>query len=339
MNPEEAARFYNNFIDVPPSRLWCQVATDMAVFCAPVSESMQAAAAVALVSGIAPSASGYEENPSAGMLLEKFVDLAASMRSGYLGEPVEIAINGRGQLVITNGIHRTALALALGLPLIPARVVYRSEEWQTCKRVLHAINGGPRLYQPVDHPDLSAWPVWRVDTGARARIMGEAAQGGRRGVDLACHTGGMTLALARHGFNMDGFDTDPKAIHVASFLRDVPDVGSPLAGFSVCDPIVNLPHGGIDFVVCLSLLNHHQEDRDRWEEGAEIFRRCEAAAPLVFLDCPAPGDPVGGASEFVDPEAVFRWCAQTGASGVGSVLALRGENGLQRTLLAWRSPR
>ena len=60
-----------------------------------------------------------------------------------------------------------------------------------------------------------------------------------------------------------------------------------------------------------------------------------AMTAVLFLDCPAPGDPVGGASEFIEPAVFLKWCASTGVPGAGRVLAGCKGTGLQRPILVW----
>ena len=151
--------------------------------------------------------------------------------------------------------------------------------------------------------------------------------------DVGCHTGGLTHAFGKAGIKAMGFDVCPQTIEAANLISTMPDIGSANASFELIEGELRIPE--CSAVVCLSLLNHHMEVPARHEEGFKIFRKCVDAAPVVILDAPSPGEPVGGFSEYIDSEAVFKWCKDSGANGVGTVLAERSDD-LQRTLLIWQ---
>jgi SAM-dependent methyltransferase len=269
-----------------------------------------------------------------------FAELVQAMDSeGWKdGERIKVAINDRGQIVITDGLHRAAAAYAVCLLPIPAEIVYRHEQWWALKYALMDLNDGVRLYQPIDHPDFASWPTWRSDTKARAKAIFVSLPKSRPlyGVDLGCNAGALTLALAREQIAMYGYDTDPRAVRVAQMIANMEHIGADEAYVSFYQSAEIPALLEVDFVVCLSLLNHYQAEPQRMAIGHAIFRACVKTAPLVFLDAPASGDPVGGNTEFVDPEAVFAWCAAAGVSGQGHVVA---REDLQRPLLVWERGR
>lgn len=340
----DRTRFYFGWISSPPGRLYVQQLAGCEMVCKPVTESTHFETARRVLAGEDIASTEYASALDQWATPQEFSTLIESMRTkGYDPDPerrITVAINARGQLVILDGLHRAATALALGLDSVPLTVLYRAEEWQTLRLLLVSINKRLGLYQPIDHPDL-AWPVHRTDTAARVELIHEAliGQGARAGVDLACHTGALTFGLASKGLSVLGLDTDPDTVRVADMLRGIDGVGHDHAAFGLTSPVLSLPPwacGLRDFVVCFSLLNHHWADPGRLAEGAEIFRACVRTAPLIFLDAPAPGDEIGGDSEFTDPSNVFVWCGQIDPGGEGRIVALRGTRGLQRDLLVWR---
>lgn len=277
------------------------------------------------------------------MSTAEYATLIEAIRKGFdPSKPISVAINHRGQCVITDGSHRASAALALGLATIPATIVYRSEEWLTLKNALYSQNKGCSCYQRPDHPDLDSWGVWRRDTENRAKVIQWyiCSRHMPTGLDLACNSGLLTCALARKGHLMTGLDTDPACIATARALAPMHTIGAMYddecrACFSRCDSVVDLGAATFDFIVCLSLLNHHQVD-GRDEEGHEIFRRLVRASPTIILDAPAPGDAVGGSSKYIDPKEVIAWCQGSQAPGQGKVIQERGqEDQLMRTLIAW----
>jgi hypothetical protein len=245
---------------------------------------------------------------------------------------IKIAINDTGHAVIADGLHRAAAAAASGVKYVPVEVVYRHERWIKLKNLLCAINGGPTLYQPVEHPDLASWPVWRKDTNARvAEIVGIV--GGNKhasGIDIACHTGGLTRGLAKN-YDMVGYDSDSRAIAAACMIQSTV-IGGPSIDYFCTDEFEAMVHP-VTFAVVFSLLNHHMVD-GRSSEGQAAFRLIADAAYYVFLDAPVAGDPVGGDSKYTNPQEVFSWCAESGARG--SPAALIESKELMRPILVWK---
>ena len=353
MDKEQALMFFRKFMNVPPGMLMWQDQDHLSSLC--VSPHVAFATAVLAGEGVDQTAyvqghtMTWDENTTEGQP-GAFKTLIQSMKeTGWDGFPIRIAIDGAGHLVITDGLHRSAAALGVGLATIPCEVVYRDVKWLALKQVVLALGDGePKLYQPLPHPDFEDWPVWRHDTEVRAgvilqylrRIHGQGKV--LRGIDLGCNTGTLTCRIARGtedlSVQMTGLDVELRAVQVANWQAgwmaadayfrtsiEVPDLDDPCWD------------DGLDFVVCLSLLNHYQCDPDRQRVGFELFDVC-LQAPLVFLDAPAPGDPVGGDSKFTDPAEVFKWCAQADPAGHGEIVGIMSNahsDGLQRPLLAW----
>jgi len=338
MKPIE--RFAGQSIRVDPERLWVQREGGLE----PLSDSLHARCADAIVRGEDPAATEYHAKSAAhGFRADGrngatvIAELLESMRArGYTGSPISVAINHEGRIVVTDGLHRASAHRALVPGKIPATIVYRAERWQALKYALKSLNDERvRLYQSIDHPDFDAWELQRPDTAARLGLVVDLVRGLPGGVELACNSGVFTCALARAGAKMLGLDIDSRAIVVARQLAEMHTIGAGggVARFEWCPNPPPIPSA--DFVLCLSLFHHFQAKPERAAEGHEIFRRCVAAAPLVIFDCAAPGDCVGGDGPYTDPAAALEWCRASKAPGTGAVLALRGPD-LQRTLLVWR---
>lgn len=258
--------------------------------------------------------------------------------------PVKVSINHRGRLVLTDGVHRSASALANDLP-VSVEVIYRSEEWLNLKQTLYQIANGTALYQPVNHPDLMGWKSWRQDTPHRAMLISrEVKRYARltpnspvssisvRGLDFACHTGGITNPLCRDGFEMVGIDSNSNAIYAAKIISQMDEIGSGKKHpeFQVGTDFT----GEYNFIVCLSFLNHHWVD-GRAALGARIFKKMTDSTKMVFFDCPAPGDPVGGVLPYCESAWALKWARETAGCGTTEVVELRNPH-LQRDMLVWR---
>lgn len=321
------------WIDCPPSRLWWQCGDEGPKR---LGKSPTFAAALQILAGEEPTRYQGDAAPSHGP--EQFTTLVESLKDhGWRGPRVSAWINRRGEIVLTDGMHRSAAALALEMETIPVAIVARDEDWWKVKHALKKLNGGVKLYQPVDHPDLR-WPAWRKDTDARARIIGGYLRDSevQRVADIGCHSGALALALARQGLEVTGYDTNPLAVAAAQALAPCSDIGGEgRATFEVSAKVP--PLGELDAVVMLSALNHRWE-REDWEGARDIVAAIFAAAPLLVFDCPAPGDPVAGGGKWTDPEQVLAWMAKTAGPGDGFVLAERGAE-LQRTLLVYEKER
>lgn len=337
MKQEDVIPFFSAKITPRLDQLWYQEGGQN-TYCRPLSEHRLVDIARILISGIPTTTI---DMGNLGCDVNSYQILIDGIKTGYNKMyPIKVAINHVGQCVITDGLHRASASLALGKVTIPAEIVYRSEPWQSLKFRLYAQNKGLRCYQKPDHPDLESWPVWRRDSQNRADTIAEYLRanhpGASCGLDLACNSGLVTLGLARHGYTMTGLDTDEQAIRTAQALAPMHTIGQGKgkATFATCKPVWEPGRKRYDFVVCLSLLNHHQVD-GRSEQGQEIFRSLVKASPVVILDAPSPGDAVGGSSEYVDPAKVIEWCIASGATGSGKVLSPRSSDGLMRTLIVW----
>ncbi len=282
----------------------------------------------------------------------EFLDIYSNIASnGFSVEhPVQIAIDEQGVGVILDGLHRTICALHLGLDVIPVQIVYRALNWQLFKHAVYLQNGRAHMYQYIEHFDFEGWSRWRVDNEKRAQVVAQeldrllgSKRGQARGLELACNSGAVSCSLSRRGYSMLGLDVEQTCVDTASYLAGMrffggfdEDKGVSNAHFETCGYVVDLTkYGSFDFILCFSLLNHHQVD-GRDEEGKEIFRRLVQGSPLVFLDCPTKGDPVGGNTDFVRPERVIEWCRASGAMGEGRVVALHEEHSpLMRTIIIW----
>jgi len=271
-----------------------------------------------------------------------FESLCKSVYEGWRPKShLSIAINHHAECVITDGLHRAIAAKAAGLVVLPARIVYRSEEWIAFKyAMLRANEGKLPIYQPVDHPDFTAlgWTVHRTDTARRVEVIVDDLKknypNAYSGWDFACNTGVLTLGLANAGYKMLGVDINEDAIHAATSMANMKRFG-PAEGvfFGSCTPKFQITTAH-DFAVILSFLNHHMADPTRHEYGHDVFRSGVKSAPVVYLDAPTAGDPIGGSSKYIDPNEVFEWCRESGAPGEGRIVAKHGDD-LSRTILAW----
>jgi 2-polyprenyl-3-methyl-5-hydroxy-6-metoxy-1,4-benzoquinol methylase len=272
---------------------------------------------------------------------DRFAQLIRDIQQNGVTTRIKIAINDRGEAIITDGLHRSGAALALGLKTVPVEIVYRHERWIRLKHLLHQINNGVTLYQPIEHPDFACWPCWRKDSAARVEaindfLLSKGVAPGASGMDIGCHTGYVTRGLAAHGFYMKGYDIDGRAIEAAEIITEMMTEGlEGIVEFRKSDWRNSDLLVMTAFIVVLSVLNHFMVDPQRSGEGRRMFSDFvnNTNAQYIFLDAPTKGDPVGGDTEFVDPEKVFEWCASSGARG--APIAVIQNDQLMRPILVW----
>ena len=317
----------SNPLHVPPSMLYYQAG---AAGPKPVDGSLHATGAYQVASGWDPLKTDYAQKidlQGAGCQGDAaaFGALVRGMKkTGWKGPGIIGWINRRGEVVIHDGWHRSAAALALGLETIPVRVHARDEDWIAFRHAVADLNNGRKLYQPILHPDFDGWPCWRKDTKARiAQISVWLKSVDVRTVtDLGCHAGTITHGLARLGYEAHGVDQNPKAIEVAKLAGGMTDIGSG-ANFNVANA-----REGVDATVCLSAINHALvTDQAKADAMLADIRVC---SQYLVTDCPTPGDPVGGDTDWSDPEKMIAWLEVSGWR-----LLDRKDRGaeLQRTLL------
>lgn len=316
-------------LHVPPAALWW-IHGDAGA--ERLGNSVHAHSAKEILAGAAPEDTEYAKcirTKQAGChgKPEKFAALIRDMKAkGWHGGPIIGFIVGDGRIIIHDGFHRSAAALAVGLSTVPVAIHGRDPSWIAFRIALKKLNGGCKLYQPIDHPDLSYWRSWRKDTAQRIKLIVEALRSNsvRTVCDLGCHSGVLSCALARAGYDVTGIDSNPKAIAAARRMAAMEGIGGDAAFHAGSEP------DSAEAVICLSALNH------AWVKGKgdELFAKLAAAAPLLILDMPALGDPVGGDTEWADENHVVKWLEDKG--GAVEYLGKRGEGNLQRTLLRWR---
>lgn len=348
MNESSVKIFYGNYIDVVSSELYWY---DFNLGLMPLSESPHVKFVNAVYNNENINNTEYVKscrrmtNDTVEGNGEKFAELANTIRAwGYdeTSRPkVMVGIDSIGRIIITDGLHRSAIMHCLGLP-IPCEVIYRDAKWWDLKHALYFIWNEAKLYQSIEHADFSNWPCWRFDTKKRIFVVNKWLKiympNAKNGIDFGCHTGNISIGMANKGYQMVGIDIDKKVIKAAKALSRMKNIGAPIGTvfYDSATVLESDSYRNFDFAICLSLLNHYASKKERWEDGWNVFRILCKKSPVVFYDCPSPGDPVGGNTELIDPIEMTNWLRASGVAGDGRVIMEKNEE-LQRTLLVWRN--
>jgi magnesium-protoporphyrin O-methyltransferase len=116
-------------------------------------------------------------------------------------------------------------------------------------------------------------PIWKVIRDGHKRALDAVVEWttggkGHTVLDAGCGTGNLSIALADHGFEVDGFDVSAPMIHFAKYINHGRTKGI-APRFQVGD-IASLAESGqtYDVVCCLDVLFHYPLD-----EAREMLRR------------------------------------------------------------------
>jgi hypothetical protein len=325
-------------IDVPPSRLWWLGRYGEVIR---LEESRHAISAKQMLEGVAPEDTPYMEvigdQPGCHGKPDKFYELIQSVKEGWVnkGKGVVGFINGNGQIIVHDGMHRASAALAVGLSGIPVSIHGRDGAWTRFRRLLADLNGGHKLYQHIDHPDLAYWPSWRRDTPARIEVLRDVLVDCLSVIDVGFHTGVISCQLARDGKTVRGVESNPLAVEVANALATMADIGTMDVFHNV--PMIRFaseyPAGLMcEAVVCLSALNHaivkgKGDEMLKWLAGM--------AKERLVLDHPSPGDPVGGDQPWSDTRTFVELVSSVIGWNLKMIIPA-GE--MQRTMCVWDRP-
>ena len=260
-------------------------------------------------------ASAQEEVPAA---FARFDRLAASISEhGYRSQAelatdqpwdeVMVAIDRRGRVVFVNGIHRLAVARALGVEFIPATVLTRHRDWVMFRsQLLRFVSDSRagRAYQPITHPDLrsieSAHDEQRLEL-----IVPALPQSPATVLDIGSNLGYFCVELAALGYACSGVENQETNAYFAAGLADA-------AGAEVIfhrGSIFAAELGQYDVVLALNIFHHFLKQRDTMEELSELLGRLETRQ-YVFQAHDHGEAPMQSAFWNPQPDEFAEWIAE-----------------------------
>ncbi len=202
------------------------------------------------------------------------------LEDGKPWEEVLIAFDRSGRLVFVEGIHRFAIARALGVERLPVRVAARHQDWYRLSGEIRAyVNEaeGGRAYQPLLHPDLADVPY--SHDGQRFDLILDAlpVREGRL-LDIGANWGYFCHRFEAAGFSPIASERSEKQLYFLAALRDALERRFEIWGGSITD-VKDL--GEFEVVLALNVFHHFLKAESSYQELLGLLRRLRTRY-LVF---------------------------------------------------------
>jgi 2-polyprenyl-3-methyl-5-hydroxy-6-metoxy-1,4-benzoquinol methylase len=206
---------------------------------------------------------------------QEFVELFRHInRQGAVRRPVQVYERRDGHLVILDGNHRAAIALALELPL--------EADVMPIPQALAGIATNPGEFYGSKHADMPYQSIFdgevelvrgrRPDVLERIRMLDPGDLAGASILELGCNIGVNSFLAAQHGAaSVRGLELSPRiataAIRLNSYFAlpcrfQVADLNLPVAGMEPCDT-----------VLCFSVVAHLAETAAITQTIRQLTRR------------------------------------------------------------------
>ena len=209
-----------------------------------------------------------------------YLDLYKRMKLDKKVEPIKVKALFNGDYIITDGLHRVAIALVMGHETVPVEIIEVDDQINAMlERLMTEYPVGRRLYIPIEHPKFSNWKLLRDDT--RWKLMSSAFDWkGKKVLDIGCYTGYFSHKIAKKGGIVIGVETDVTKLRVAkeenSLLKL--DVEFILGSFDTY-----IKGKQFDCVIFFSVL--HWILKDKGIEGVkESLTLISVSSPVMFFD-------------------------------------------------------
>jgi SAM-dependent methyltransferase len=211
-----------------------------------------------------------------------FIELYEGTKFKGKFDPIEVRATYDGKYIITDGLHRGAIACALGHEKVPVIIMF------VCKNLLKLMkslrdwypeNGKKTLYTPIDHPIFNDWKVLRDDTRWEL-IKDEFDWEGKRILDIGSYTGFLSHKIAKLGGNVTGIEIDAKRLKQAKMINILLESD---VKFIYADFFEYLKDKKFDCILFFSVL--HWTLKDKGENGVrETLEIVSSSSPVMFLD-------------------------------------------------------
>jgi SAM-dependent methyltransferase len=212
---------------------------------------------------------------------QSFIDLYEKIRSGNAIEPIRVKVLSDGHFEVTDGLHRAAIALALGHQSITATLSSVDDDVHLLlKRLLQSYPSGEKsLYSSIDHVIFTDWKILRDDT--RHSLIAETFEHGSESVlDIGSYTGNISRFMECKGTRVTGIDTDYGKIKIAKQLNKLLGTTVDYIHGDFNDYLIDKK---FDCIVFFSVLHWILKD-DGLEGVKKSLRLIAQASPIMFFD-------------------------------------------------------
>lgn len=212
-------------------------------------------------------------------------------------EPVELFFNNQG-LVYFHGYHRLAAALEVGLTSIPARAYLVSEELAQLAEKLFGIYKGDfqyTLYQPVDHPFFTLYPVQAANTHWTekvATVTRVASVWPGQVIEVGAHFGMLTRELRACGVAAEAIDIDSSYLELQPLFEAIGLAPVPYTRKGIQDLVTE---SGPVRLVMMGLMHHLMGKMDLWAMmKTKVLPWMQKAVPEMVVEMSLLGNYLGG---------------------------------------------
>jgi len=193
--------------------------------------------------------------------------------SAYLDE-VTINIGRDGEILFEDGHHRLAIAKLLKLDGIPVIITKRHSEWVKFKKEIlaSAMLKDYKIYQPLNHPDLSDIPSmhsdkrWNIIKDHLPIISGSV-------LDLGAQWGYFSAKFEELGFDCYAVENNPKELYFLNKLKKFTNKNFKVIPKSILD-LESLD--SYDVILGLNIFHHFLKSKKDFEKFKMLLNKIDS---------------------------------------------------------------
>ena len=212
----------------------------------------------------------------------KLIEIYEKIKSERKFDPIEVRATYDGKYIITDGLHRAAIACALGYEKVPLIIMSVNKNLLKLMKSLrdwYPENGKKTLYTPIDHPIFNDWKVLRDDTRWEL-IKDEFCWEDKKVLDIGSYTGYFSHKIAMIGGEVVGIELDEKRIEQAKMINILLESN---VKFLHADFFEYLKGRHFDCILLFSVLHWILKERGIYGVR-EALNTISSASPVMFFD-------------------------------------------------------
>ncbi|OPX94115.1 MAG: tRNA (mo5U34)-methyltransferase [Syntrophorhabdus sp. PtaB.Bin027] len=198
----------------------------------------------------------YESMRDQGYKTQKHIGNAA-----YLDE-ITINIGRNGELIFEEGFHRLAIAKILKLKNIPVIITQRHSEWVKFRNEIssYAVSKDEgRIYQPLEHPDLSDLPNKYSDHRWNIISQNLLLSSGMV-LDIGSQWGYFSRKFEQAGFTCVAVENNPTELYFLERLKIIHKMNFSIISKSIFD----IDEKKFDIVLALNIFHHFLKTKNEF---------------------------------------------------------------------------